>query len=475
MARLDEFDWLTDINKASIVTNLKSGLIDRDTAVKAAEGLRAVVKDVEEGRSPRAKRVILYEPLLIAKAGPEVTVIHAGRSSQDMHSTFRSAILREAALDLMDELDRTLDDLTALARRNEDTLLPAYTNGVAAQPTTLAHLLSGYIAGFSRDRERLSEFYRRHNESPMGCTVLNGTGWPLDRDGMSRLLGFDRPRRNAFDATQISQMDLPVELAGVVASIGLHIGELVGGIMVQYAQPRPWMLLQEGGENTYVSSAMPQKRNPGLLNNTRAAASDAVALAEGVYMRAHNVVSGMMDGKSAVKNPGMVDAAIGALTKLRKVAKALVVNKERALEELNLDWTASQEIADQLMLKYRIPFRIGHHMASAMVTYARANGIRTSDFPYSEMQAIYRKEIETEFPEASPDLPMSEAEFKACLDPRTILEKRQTPGSANPKETAAMLSEQEAANKAFRDEAASRRSALQGALEELEKEFAEIH
>ncbi len=474
MARFDEFDWLTRINMASIVTNLNSGLISRETAVHAAEGLRAVVKDVEDGKMPRAKRVILYEPLLIEKAGPEITVIHAGRSSQDMHSTFRSAILREAVLDLMDELDRTMQDMTDLAKRHVRTLLPAYTNGVAAQPTSFAHLLSGYLAGFSRDRERLSEFYRRHNESPMGGTVLNGTGWPLDRKGMSSFLGFDRPRRNAFDATQISQVDLPAELAGTVASIGLHIGEFIAGIMQQYAQPRPWILLQEGGDNTYVSSAMPQKRNPGLLNNVRAEASDAVALAEGVLLRAHNVVSGMMDGKSAVKNPLMADTASSALKKLRKVLAALVINKERALEELNLDWTASQEIADQLMLKHQLPFRIGHHVASSMVSWARANNVRPDQFPYSEMQALYRREIETEFPEASPELPMSEAEFHACLNPESILEKRATSGSANPAETAAMLSEQESANAAFRAEASEKRSALAAAQKQLEQAFSSI-
>ena len=109
MARMDEFDWLTEINRASIVTNLRSGLINHSTAVMAADALRGVVSDVESGKSPRAKRVILYEPLLIAKAGPEVTVIHAGRSSQDMHSTFRLAMLRSATLDLMETLDGTLD------------------------------------------------------------------------------------------------------------------------------------------------------------------------------------------------------------------------------------------------------------------------------------------------------------------------------------------------------------------------------
>lgn len=474
MARKDAFHWLTQINKASIVVNLRSGLLDARVAALTAKGLREVVGDAEAGRSKRVSRVIDYEPLLIAKAGPEVTILHAGRSSQDMHSTYRAAIVREAALDLADELDGAMKDLADLADRHQDTLLPAYTNGVAAQPTSFAHQILGYLAGFTRDRERLSEFYRRLNECPMGTTVLNGTGWPLDREGMSGRLGFDRPRRNAYDASQISMYDLPAELAGVVASIGLHIGEFVGDLFVQYAQPRPWILLQEGGENTYVSSAMPQKRNPGLLMNTRTEASDCVGLAMAALTRAHNVVSGMMDPKNAGKNAGLADQAVKALQRFRKVIAALVVNRARALEELNLDWTASQEIADQLMRRHGIPFRIGHHAASAMVTFARANNIRPSDFPYEKMREIYAAEIRAEFPEGSAELPMSEAEFRACLDPKSILEERATAGSASPKEVAAMLSEQRGRNAAFAAAAKAKREAIEAAEAALEAEFAKI-
>lgn len=43
----------------------------------------------------------------------------------------------------------------------------------------------------------------------------------------------------------------------------------------------PSILLREGGGNTYVSSAMPQKRNPGLLNDTRANASRVLTLGVG--------------------------------------------------------------------------------------------------------------------------------------------------------------------------------------------------
>ena len=103
----------------------------------------------------------------------------------------------------------------------------------------------------------------------MGSTVLNGTGWPLNRRLMAEKLGFDGIIENAFDATQGATVDLPLEFTQVMQSIALHSACFIQDVMVQYAQPRPWMILGEGDDTTYVSSAMPQKRNPGLMNNTR--------------------------------------------------------------------------------------------------------------------------------------------------------------------------------------------------------------
>ena len=49
-------------------------------------------------------------------------------------------------------------------------------------------------------------------------------------------------------------------------------------VHVQYHQTRPWLLLDSG--STYTSSAMPQKRNPGVIQNTRGKASDVVGSAQ---------------------------------------------------------------------------------------------------------------------------------------------------------------------------------------------------
>ena len=219
---------------------------------------------------------------------------------------------------------------------------------------------------------------------------------------------YKRQVENAYDASQIAAADLPIEVGGIVTGIALHVGGFIEDVMTQYAQSRPWIILREGGGNTYISSAMPQKRNPGLLNGTREDASTALSLAMGPVFRAHNIPPGMPDAKDAKTNSAMTDSATKALQGLDRILKALAIDPERALEELNSDWTASQELADVLMRKYKLPFRAGHHFASEVVDYAKLNNIKPTEFPYAQAQAIYRKAA-PEMGLAAADLPMGEA------------------------------------------------------------------
>jgi argininosuccinate lyase len=433
----DEFFWLGQINKATAVINTDEGLLDKAIAPRIAAGVANVI---EEGNKPGGERpntVIKFEPLLIKVAGPEVTLLHAGRSSQDMHATYRAAILREGVLALADQLNKDSKSLVKLAERHTKTIVPNYTNGVAAQPNSYAHYLLGYAAGLERDAQRLREAYARIDRCAMGTAVLNGTSWPLNRTRMADYLGFATIVDNAYDASQISSMDQPVEVGSVVTSIALHVGNFIEDMMTQYAQPRPWILLQEGSGTTYVSSAMPQKRNPGILNNTRRDASTAITLAMGPVMRTHNITPGMPDSKEVKDNSAMVNSAIGFLKNWDKILNSLVISPERALDELNSDWTGSQELADVLMRKYKLPFRIGHHFASEVVNFAKHNNIKPLDFPYAEAQRIYGEAVK-DFKQAD-KLPMSEAEFRSTLNPVTIVNNRATVGGPQPPELERML------------------------------------
>ncbi|MDF3834345.1 argininosuccinate lyase [Cupriavidus basilensis] len=467
-ANRDAFFWLGEINKASAVINTDEGLLDRSLAPRVAGGIATVLANGDKPGGKRPSTVITFEPLMIQAAGQEVTLIHAGRSSQDMLATVRVAMLREEVLSLADQLNKTSTTMVKLARQHVGTIVPNYTNGVAAQPNSYGHYLLGINTGLQRDAQRLREAYQRIDRSPMGTTVLNGTGWPLNRARMANYLGFSALVDNAYDASQISSVDLPVEVGSIVTGIALHAGSFIEDVMTQYAQPRPWILLQEGGGNTYVSSAMPQKRNPGLLNSTREKASTAITLAMGPVIRAHNLPPGMADAKDALTNGQMVQSATTVLQGLDRIMTALVIDRERALQELDRDWTASQEVADELMRKYKLPFRVGHHFASKLVDYAKAHDIRPSVFPYAEAKRIYAEAVHDY---GNTEFPMSEAEFRAALDPVSIVNHRVTSGGPQSVEMERMLkaSEQELAKQdAWIKE---RRGAIDASLARLDRDF----
>ncbi|WP_027349211.1 argininosuccinate lyase [Halotalea alkalilenta] len=468
----DEFFWLGEINKASVVINSEQGLLDETLAPKLAAAIAQVLEQGEAPGAARPSTVITFEPLLIQAGGEEVTLLHAGRSSQDMHATYRSAMLRDKLLELAAQLHQTTGTLVALADRHAETIVPNYTNGVAAQPNSFGHYLLGHAAGLQRDAQRIREAYARIDRSPMGTTVLNGTGWPLDRQRMADYLGFSALVDNAYDASQIASMEQPVEVASIVTSIALHAGNFIEDVLTQYAQTRPWILLEEGGDNTYVSSAMPQKRNPGLLNSTRSDASTALTLAMGPVIQTHNITPGMSDPKDIGQNAAMVDSAISVLNKWNRVLQALVIDSERALEELNSDWTASQELADVLMREYGLPFRVGHHFASEVVSYARQHGIEPLDFPYAEARRIYAQSVGHDGHPT--ELPISEARFRATLDPAAIVRNRATTGGPQPAEMERMLAAASEDLSAQQSWISQRRAQIDQALASLDQDFARL-
>lgn len=423
----DEFFWMTQVNKATLLTNSRKGLLSREQAARFARAVKEAAQEAEAAGAARPKMYIRYEPLLTKKAGFELSLMHAGRSSQDIHSTFQRAILRDEALGLMQALNKVVKALLDMAEANRGVLVPCYTNGVAAQPSDLAHVLLAHVNAFERDLDRVRAFYARLNECPMGSCVLNGTGWPLDRQAMSSYLGFDRPVENTFDAGQVSGTDVAVESALVLTHPMLQVCQFIAEIMQQYAQPQPWILVS----TTYVSSAMPQKRNPGPIIDIRRDAGEVLAKINGVVFRAHNIPTGMYDAKDEKLNRETVGDATDVLNRFSALLGMLRVNRDRALEEINRDWTAFQELADVLMRDYGIPFRIGHSLASRMVTHARSNGLTPRTISVDVLCTLYdemKKELPEDFGRLPAAFPMEESQFRAVLDPARIVERRAVDG-----------------------------------------------
>ena len=234
-----------------------------------------------------------------------------------------------------------------------------------------------------------------------------------------------------------SPQEAPIETGGITNCIAIHTTGFIEEIMQQYAQPRPWVLLKEGGGNTYVSSAMPQKRNPGILNSCRTDASTLLGMSVEAMFRSHNIPAGMADGRLTGARDIMPQAT-KVLSGMDRILNNLVIHPDRSLEELNLDWTCSQEIADELMKNHGIPFREGHHFASEIVTYARAHDITPRDFRYETAKEVYRAVAEKD-PNLPTAFPMTEEEWNHAKDPASIVANRKVKEGPQPAEPDKMI------------------------------------
>ncbi|MDM0107691.1 argininosuccinate lyase [Variovorax sp. J22R24] len=425
-------EYLDQINKASIVALADARIVSADVARRIATGIVAVIQSEHGKPRPWSADYLDYEPKLLAAVGPDASRLHCGRSRQDISATIARMNLRAGVLDECDALIRARQALLALAQAHRETIVPAYTHGVQAQPTTLAHYLLGVDSALARSASRLRGGYAHVNQGPLGAGALTTSSFALDRHRLASLLGFDGPVENAYDANHLAPVDTSLEVAAALGITAVQIGQFAQDLHAQYAAPAPWVTLQRG-ELVGVSSIMPQKRNPAALEQLRVQSSMLLGEMQAVSLMAHNVRTGMFDYRSYDPVPSA--RVLAVLELLRKVVGGLVVDKERALAEVHADYSTATEIADALLQRADVPFRIGHHFASALTDFGRSRRLSLREIPYREAARIYESM-------ASQPFPLDAKAFAEVSGPEYMVFGRQGAGGPQIAEVDRMLARQ---------------------------------
>jgi argininosuccinate lyase len=466
----DTFYWLGEINKASAVMVVEQAIVPAALGARIAKAIAEVIAAGNQPNAVRPSDYLVLEAALIEAGGPDVTRVHSGRSRQDIGATIGRLYLRDDLLAVLDALHIARDALLRLGEQHADAIMPAYTWGVQAQPTSFGHWLGAYAAALARAAERLRQAYTRVNLCPLGSAALGTSSFPVNRPRLAALLGFDGVAENSLDATQIAPADLRAEATQAAATSALTVGMLLADITQQYAQTRPWLILHQG-EQTGVSSIMPQKRNPTGLVRLRTLASTLVGQAGVFALQAHNVPSGMHDYKPDGPDPAL-KSATQMFTALAELLPAFRFDAERALDEVNAEYSTTTELADVLQRDADVPFRAGHHFASDLVTYGRANRLRPSEIPYTEAKRLYA-EAANQFGLPT-ELPLSESAFRHALSAEGMVQASQGLGGPQPAEVARMLAEQRQALLADQAWMRATREGLSQAALQLDTAFAAL-
>src|SRR5581483_4947780 len=129
----------------------------------------------------------------------------------------------------------------------------------------IAHWLLAYAEMFLRDAERLQDCRARLNLCPLGSGAVAGATVRLDRAAMAEDLGFSAPTANSLDAT--SDRDFAIEFVQALSVLAVHLSRWAEEMILFSTQEYGFVVLPEAYSTG--SSAMPQKKNPDLLELVR--------------------------------------------------------------------------------------------------------------------------------------------------------------------------------------------------------------
>jgi argininosuccinate lyase len=205
------------------------------------------------------------EKQLVAMRGEVGYKLHSGRSRNEQIATDLRLYVRAAIDQLREELVELCGAFADRAEQAGDAAVPAYTHLQRAEPVLGGHWLLAYIEMFLRDTDRLADCRKRLNVCPLGSGAVAGATLPLDRTLMADKLGFAAPTANSIDAT--SDRDFAIEFVNAMSLLALHLSRWAEEMILFSSQEYCFVVLPE--VYSTGSSAMPQKKNPDLLELVR--------------------------------------------------------------------------------------------------------------------------------------------------------------------------------------------------------------
>ena len=418
------FDADIDVDRAHVVMLKEQGIISAGDCAAILSGLDKIQK---EGISTLDKK---YEDVHIALEARLIEIVgedtggrmHSGRSRNDEVAACIRLTLRKELLSLLEESNELVATFINIAGKHHETIMPGYTHTQHAQPTTLAHHLLAHANALLRDIERIKGAYARTNQNPLGAAAFASTGFHIDRERTTELLGFDSPIENSMYA--VSTRDFMIESMSCFANIMTNLSRVAEELILWSTFEFGFIELDDMYSST--SSIMPQKKNPDIAELMRAKTGTVHGALTSVLTICKALpYSYNRDLQEATPHLWRaVDTTRSCVRMAQGMVSTMKVKKERMNEASYIGFTTATELADTIVRTTGIPFRTAHHIVGSVAKTGKAPTL-------SALNEISSKIIH----EKLSDKGLSEKDVQQALDPMGNVRKRSVSGGPAPKET----------------------------------------
>ena len=447
--------YVGKMDMAWTVMLFRQGLISQETAIK----LLSVLPETQNAEGWGG------EDWLKEKLGGDEDTASAVNYGRTLQEPMARMSMRDAILEVFEEGLQALEVLLKKADEHAETLMAGQSHFSHAQPTTYGSYLLAVHDGIVRGLEQLELAYRRTNENSGGCGACSGTGWPVDRDLITDLLGFEKTIEVAYDC-EGSQDEIP-QILYALSSMALTLSrsgmdhsiwtlEEIGAVL-----PDPSL---QG-----VSSFMPQKAHGGMFENVRIAADEVI----GEMMKVTTTFKGesIQDVLPVYKSPRHVFHGVNYMRQCfglyRILIDTLQVNRERMREILANGYSGAPDLAIILIRKLNFGGRKAHRICCNFVRLARERGIKPKDLTASLLDEAARVTKETE-----PNL--TDSEVQEAMTFKNFFATHNGQGDPHPDESRRLIQLRKKRLEDLQKAQSERRRALKEAEDRLNEAIREI-
>ena len=365
----------------------KQEIITIDEASEIIRGLKEIENEIDTRNfklSDSLEDVHMHiEARLIEKIGETAKKLHTARSRNDQVALDLRMYLKDEIIIILDLIKNLQKTLLEIAEKNSDVIMSGYTHLQKAQPILFSHHIMAYFEMFKRDGERMQDCFKRVNVMPLGSAALAGTTYPIDRSGVSELLGFKEISKNSMDA--VSDRDFIMEFISNATISMIHLSRMSEEFILWSSKEFDFVEISDAF--TTGSSIMPQKKNPDVAELVRGKTGRVV----GSLM---NIIT-IMKGLPLTYNRDMqedkvplfdtIDILKSSLDIYIKMLPNIKIKKENMAKSVQTGFLNATDFADYLTQK-GIPFRDAHSIAGKTVAYAIKNKKELQDLSIDELQ-----------------------------------------------------------------------------------------
>jgi argininosuccinate lyase len=323
------------------------------------------------------------EKRLTALVGDAGKRLHTGRSRNDQVATDVRLYLRHAIDELLGLINALQHSLLDLAEPHTGTIMPGFTHLQVAQPVSFAHHLMAYFEMLKRDAERLRDCRKRVNRLPLGAAALAGTSYPIKREYVAELLGFDGVCENSLDA--VSDRDFAIEFTSCAALIMTHLSRFSEELIL-WMSPR-FGFIDIADRFCTGSSIMPQKKNPDVPELVRG----KTGRVNGHLVALLTLMKGqpLAYNKDNQEDKEPLFDTVETLTQTLRIYADMIAGisvRPEAMRNAALQgYATATDLADYLVKK-GVPFRDAHETVAVAVRFSEQKGCDLSAIGLAELQ-----------------------------------------------------------------------------------------